>query len=40
MVIPLKSGKNIEKKIKPELAGGIILVLIGIKIVIEHLGLL
>jgi putative Mn2+ efflux pump MntP len=33
-------GKNIEKKIKPELAGGIILVLLGIKIVIEHLGLL
>ena len=33
-------GKSIEKKIKPELAGGIILVMIGIKIVIEHLGLL
>ncbi|MBO7418231.1 MAG: manganese efflux pump [Bacteroidaceae bacterium] len=33
-------GKRIEKKLKPELVGGIILVLIGIKILIEHLGLL
>ena len=33
-------GKRIEKKLKPELAGGIILVLIGVKILIEHLGLL
>ena len=31
-------GKSIEKKMKPELAGGIILVLIGIKILFEHLG--
>ncbi|MCR4765062.1 MAG: manganese efflux pump MntP family protein [Bacteroidaceae bacterium] len=33
-------GKSIEKRLKPELAGGIILVLLGIKILIEHLGLL
>ncbi|MCR4765611.1 MAG: manganese efflux pump MntP family protein [Bacteroidaceae bacterium] len=33
-------GKRIEKKLKPELAGGIILVLIGIKILIEHLNVI
>ena len=33
-------GKRIEKMLKPELAGGIILILIGIKILIEHLELL
>jgi putative Mn2+ efflux pump MntP len=33
-------GKRIEKKLKPELAGGIILVLIGIKILFEHLNVL
>lgn len=40
LIMGVTFGKSIEKKIKPELAGGIILVMIGIKIVIEHLGLL
>ena len=33
-------GKKIEQKLKPELVGGIILVLIGVKILFEHLDIL
>jgi len=33
-------GKKIEKRIKPELVGGIILILIGVKILFEHLNII
>ena len=33
-----KFGEAVTKKIKPEILGGIILIGIGIKILIEHLG--
>ncbi len=33
----IRYGKSIERKIPAELAGGIILILIGIKILVEHL---
>lgn len=35
-----KTGDTIVKKLRPELIGGVILIGIGIKILIEHLGLL
>lgn len=37
LVIGLKFGKGIEKRLKAEMCGGIILILIGIKVLIEHL---
>ena len=33
-------GKKIEQKLKPELVGGVILVLIGVKILFEHLDII
>jgi putative Mn2+ efflux pump MntP len=33
-------GKKIEQRIKPELVGGIILLLIGVKILLEHLNII
>ena len=33
-------GKKIEQRIKPELVGGIILILIGLKILFEHLNII
>ena len=36
--IGVKFGDAVVKKLKPELLGGIILIGIGIKILVEHLG--
>lgn len=37
LAIGLRFGKGIEKRLKAEMCGGIILILIGIKVLIEHL---
>lgn len=39
-LLGVKFGKGISRKIKPELLGGIILILIGVKILVEHLFLI
>ena len=36
----VKTGDSIVKKLRPELVGGIILIGIGIKILLEHLGII
>lgn len=36
----IKFGKGFSEKIKPDLCGGIILILIGTRILLEHLGIL
>ena len=36
-LLGVKFGKSISRKIKPELFGGIILILIGVKILVEHI---
>lgn len=40
LVLGTAFGLKIERRIKPELVGGIILILIGVKILCEHLGLI
>ena len=37
-VLGVRFGDTVTKRIKPELLGGAILIGIGIKILIEHLG--
>lgn len=37
LAIGLKFGKGIEKRLRAEMCGGIILVLIGVKVLMEHL---
>ena len=37
MFLGVKFGKPIERRLKPELLGGIILIIIGVKVLISHL---
>ena len=37
MLLGVKFGKPIERRLKPELLGGIILIIIGVKVLLSHL---
>lgn len=37
MMLGIRFGRGVEKRIKPELIGGIVLICIGIKVLIDHL---
>ena len=37
-VLGVRFGKGVEKRFKPELIGGIVLIIIGVRILCEHLG--
>lgn len=36
-LLGVKFGKGIEKRLKPELIGGIVLIIIGIRVLVEHI---
>jgi manganese efflux pump family protein len=36
-LLGIRFGKGVEKRLKPELLGGIVLIIIGIRVLCEHL---
>jgi UPF0059 membrane protein BVU_2631 len=37
MLLGVKFGKPIERRLKPEFLGGVILIIIGVKVLLSHL---